>query len=440
MKQQLKLLLGPLLVVLIAKAASYVLNISLAQVVDTKTYGTVAYGLTLAGLLSAFINLGGTGNARRFLTGLLRKNDTDGSQKFIVWHISRIRLPLAISMLIAIIIFFIMDPLDYYFFKELNKNLHLIAIICVLGPLYAGLGVISSYLLCANRVILSQFVSNIIYNVLFLAVVIFYIMLEYSFESGILPVSFHIIFLQVITLLIGALLLKIFAPRVFDAVEAAKNKRASSNKEWNISARAMYIMSILLTVSARLDFLMVGLLISNSKSLAYYFAAQSTCGFIMMFPSAFFIAISTEISQALKNAKTLAAFLPKWRLCIFVNLCCVCALSAFLWLDQDLIPIMFGSTYHKAYELLAIMLIGYIAKSAISIPYSNLLACSGQANTVSKVLVARLALFVLLVAILVPIYGITGIAIAYSAAECLRAALMIILNHRTTSVRPFFVI
>ena len=437
--QQLKLLLGPLFIIFIAEVASYMLNISLAQVVDTTTYGKVAFGLTIASLLSVLIDLGGTDNATRFLSSFLNSKDKTNAERFVVWHVNRARIPIILSLLCAIVIYFIIEPIEYYYFQEVNPTLHLIGIACILGPLYASLDTVSSYLICDNKVILSQFVSSILYNVIFLAVVLLYIMLEYSFTEGILPVAFHIIFFEVMTLVIGILLLKLSSPHIFTALQKSRAKKRSTNKEWNTSAKGMCIMSILLTVSDRIDFIAVGLLIHNPKSLAYYFAAQTTCLFILMFPGAFFISISNHIDQAFKSKQSLASFIPKWRFCMLANLICIALLSVFLGLYKDLIPTMYGSSYIEAYYLLCIMLLGYGVNGIISIPYSDLLSFSGHVNVVSKAITARLAIFVIIMAILIPTYGITGIAIAYTIAECTRALFMIFLNLRTTPARPFFI-
>lgn len=91
---------------------------------------------------------------------------------------------------------------------------------------------------------------------------------------------------------------------------------------------------------------------------------------------------------------------------------------------------MFGAQFADGQILLAILALGIVARSVIG-PAESLLSMCGQQNALVFILAATLTSNILLNIILIPIYGITGAAVATSVAMILETiTLYLVVLHR----------
>jgi len=107
-----------------------------------------------------------------------------------------------------------------------------------------------------------------------------------------------------------------------------------------------------------------------------------------------------------------------------------------LLLIGPLLLSLFGKGFEAGYPLIAVLLIGVLARASVG-PADALLTMSGHQKSCAKIYAATFAINVLLNILLIPWLGLTGAALATSLSIIFEAASLATTAHRKLQVRTF---
>jgi len=95
----------------------------------------------------------------------------------------------------------------------------------------------------------------------------------------------------------------------------------------------------------------------------------------------------------------------------------ILGLTILFFISQPLVTLVFGKEYIQATEILQILSIGFIFFFASTIPSSIILYYFGKPKISFVITLIRYVSFVVLLALLVPLYSAKGGAFAFSVSE-----------------------
>lgn len=180
-------------------------------------------------------------------------------------------------------------------------------------------------------------------------------------------------------------------------------------RAWLLVSLPMLVTEVSELLLASVDFLFVAAWVGTSEA-GLYFAAQRSIALVAFVNFAVGAAAASSVAGALSNRARLAQeFRRAATLAFWPSVAGALALVA----AGPLLLALFGPQYNDGTSILAILAVGFVARSFVG-PAEVLLNVIGAARACAAILVAHLVLALVLNVLLVPAFGIVGAALAAS--------------------------
>ncbi len=203
-------------------------------------------------------------------------------------------------------------------------------------------------------------------------------------------------------------------------------------KMWLRVAAPLLLIDVFMVVLTYADILMVGIFFDPS-SVAFYVAASRTAGIVTFFTAAIGALVGPRIAELnsqgrLAEVQELIRGITPW-IAIPATL-----VAVFLIATGPFVLPLFGEGFDVAWVPLIILSIGNLIL-CINGPALLLLTMTGHQDMTAKVYAVAAVANVLLNAVLIPVFGLTGAAIATAVSVTVMSSYLVILARRTLSVR-----
>jgi O-antigen/teichoic acid export membrane protein len=180
-------------------------------------------------------------------------------------------------------------------------------------------------------------------------------------------------------------------------------------RAWLLVSLPMLVTEVSELLLASVDFLFVAAWVGTSEA-GLYFAAQRSISLVAFVNFAVGAAAASSVAGAVSDRMRLAQEVRRAAtLAFWPSLAGALALVA-----AGPLPLaLFGPQYKDGTSILAILAVGFVARSLVG-PAEVLLSVIGAARACAAILVVHLVLAIVLNALLVPAFGIVGAAFAAS--------------------------
>lgn len=207
--------------------------------------------------------------------------------------------------------------------------------------------------------------------------------------------------------------------------------RTTDFRHWLVVAFPIFLIEGFLFLLTNSDVVIVGFYLDPTK-VAIYFAAAKTMALVHFVFFSVKAAASARFSTlwAANDREGLAHFArqaARWS--FWPSL----ALGLFVLLVGRLLLSLFGAGFVAGYPLLAVLLVGILAKASIG-PGEALLAMVGEQKRCVAIYASALTVNIGLNVTLIPIYGLYGVAIATSGAMVFEALALHVTIRRTLGI------
>ena len=198
--------------------------------------------------------------------------------------------------------------------------------------------------------------------------------------------------------------------------------RSYNYKYWLQTAQAMILISCVDVILSRSDVVMIGTLV-GSKETGLYNVASQLSGLLVFTLVAVNSILASQASAlyAKKSLKELQRVVSLGITFVFLSTLPI-AMVYLLWGTNILR--LFGQDFDASYNILIVLTLGQLV-NALCGPVSLLLNMTGHQNYAAKTLVLSATVNIVLNAILIPIYGAMGAAIATAFATALWNLVMV---------------
>ncbi len=412
--------------VIFSNIASYGYRLLIARNYGPQWYGVFSLAIMIVGLIVSLSSLGFPDSAGRFLPRYIEKNSFK-KIKFLVKNLSLISL--IINILAGIVLFLVSDSIAIKLFREPLLATPL-KIFSILVPVWVLSNLFLSYIISLEKVAWHSFLTNVVPSLLRLAILVFLI---------IFAVGPHSIF---ISYLLGSLIALIVSTIIFYRyAKMPKDDGKLATQEKKLLMRQIIIYSWPLIFSALLtkiyywtDSFMIGYLLDTTQ-VGIYNAATPIALLLtitpLLFLQLFVPIINREIIKGRKKMiKQMSQQVGKW--IFLVNLPVLLFIFVF---PGAIINVLFGQEYVAAANTLRILSLGAFI-SSLSFTSERLILMKGKSKTILINVLSTAIINLILNALLIPKYGITGAAIATAITWFILGFLLLIEGRYYLSIVP----
>lgn len=205
-------------------------------------------------------------------------------------------------------------------------------------------------------------------------------------------------------------------------------------KSWFVISLPMLMVEGFLQLITSADVIMVSFFQSPDE-VAVYFAASRTLALVHFVYFAVRAASAHRFS-AYQHNQDLAGLTAYTRQATLWTFWPSVAAGAGLLLVAPLLLRLFGSEFESGYPLIALLMIGVLARASVG-PADALLSMTGHQRSCAGIYAATFCINVLLNLILIPLLGLAGAAIATSCAILFEATALAITVKRKLNVTTF---
>ncbi|WP_024605749.1 MULTISPECIES: flippase [unclassified Pseudoalteromonas] len=206
-------------------------------------------------------------------------------------------------------------------------------------------------------------------------------------------------------------------------------------KNWHSSLLPFTIMSFISTLNTELASILLGWLVDN-ESVAYFKVAMQAVGLIALGAYSINAVIMPNVARLYKKEDlegTQALLTKSVRLSALISLPMIFFLIIF---GEFTIELLFGKEYLQAYPILVILCLGQLFNVSTG-SVGLVLNMTDNEKSALKSLYVTLILNLVLLAVLVPLYGGVGAAIAVSLSLVCWNVLMAVDVWRLTGLKPW---
>lgn len=213
-----------------------------------------------------------------------------------------------------------------------------------------------------------------------------------------------------------------------------KGHREWEIKQWVTVAIPIFLIEGFYYLLTNADVIIVGFFLSPER-VAVYFAAAKTMALVHFIYFAVKAGASPRISAlyASGDMEGLDRFVKQTARWTFYP---TIAMGAFVLVFGHLILSMFGESFVEGYSVMAILLIGILAKACIG-PGEVLLSMAGHQKVCTIIYAIALTANLCLNFTLIPMFGITGAAMATAGAMFIETILLFIVIHKKMNITMF---
>lgn len=416
MKINLSTLFRPLAIVLCGYVANLLVSIMMTNMMSIDHFGIVNYAVTILAITSSFILLGTNSSSKRFLSSYLFEHNNDKTDDYVHWNLNIVYIPLKISFILSVFLFFIVDPLELFYIGKITNVPQVATFLLVVSPLIASTQLVSSFLLCDDHVDSSTFLNTMGYYCLSLIGLGLYYL--FFFESHLhkanLTNILTVMFVSNLSLfLIAIYILKNKSPHLYKSVRTF-DKNAHKPKEsakWLKNAETQLFLNITIQIISRVDYLLLVFFSPTHAQLAIYGIASKITSAISLIPVGLFRHLQNKISIDITSDEKKQELQYLWNQTLKYNVAILLILALLIQNCQPFLTSVFGPQYLPAMSIIKIKTIGFLIYS-MSGTSSSLLQYSGYANYVSGGYIIKVITFIVSALILHPLYALEGIAYA----------------------------
>ncbi len=416
-----------------AFALNYLLGTFLARKMGSTYYGEYALAVQVL-LLIAFITLLGTSiSDKQYLANFLSKNKQEMVIDYIRWNISLLRFSYLICWLIATASLITMLVLHYYGVRDIHKY-NLVVYMFWIGPLFASILLLCSYLLANKNYILSSFLQQIILTVCYL--VYFFIAFE-LWPHDIDNLKIVLVFFLTSTTTFGlCLYLTIKKIRSIKEVKLWETlfKKMQQRNEWlvtSIRLDIVYLVYYLLTTSM---FFLLQYILHAQKYTGYFSACFTISTMLWIIASSISLPFQPIISTLIETPAGREQLQTKINKANFLaTLLFVITITA-LVLFSDKILLLFGQDFIVAKHTLYVLMAATVACGAFIIG-QMILSYGGFSK---QIMIYRIITYLVTIGLGIPLtytFGMIGMAISYLLAMLTGLILIAIKVRCATGIR-----
>lgn len=213
-----------------------------------------------------------------------------------------------------------------------------------------------------------------------------------------------------------------------------KGPREWELKQWVTVAIPIFLIEGFYYLLTNADVIIVGFFLSPER-VAVYFAAAKTMALVHFIYFAVKAGAAPRFSALYSSGDmdALDRFVKQTARWTFYP---TIAMGAFVMVFGQFILSMFGESFVEGYSVMAILLIGILAKACIG-PGEVLLSMAGQQKICTIIYAIALTANLCLNFILIPMFGIMGAAIATAGAMFIEAILLFIVIYKKMNIAMF---
>ena len=400
----------------------YLSRMILARFLGPSEYGLISIGFTVLTIAVMFSWAGLPVGVERYVSFFKGKEDNARIKGTIV---SALKINTLLSITIALIIFAGARWISVNIFHE-PALIPILRIFSIAIPFHVVADDMLAAIIGFQNMKYKVYVEHIFKNGFKLILIVSFLLVGFGITGATWGWVISIICMPFLAFYI-------FNSKIFPKFTSVKS--IPIDKELFSYSWPLLFSGVLQTLMIVMDTFMLGYL-STSSSVGIYNAAQPTANLIPIVLLSFgtiFTPIASELYardkiDVLKNTYTIVT---KWIL-IFV-------LPAFLLMSlfsTNILRILFGEEYISGNIALIILAFGYFITSIVG-PTTKVLQIYGWTRIFMICAIVGLVINIVLNAFLIPIYGVSGAAIATSVSVALTSILQLFFIYYLTKLYPF---
>jgi len=399
---------------IVSKVFSYLTRIVIARELGAESYGLFSLGLMIVGFFVVFSELGlGTGICR-FISFYRGKRDKAGIRETLS---SSLKFVTPLSILLGILLFFSADFFAQFFNNPILSNY--LKILSFLVPLTALSDVFLATILGFERIDYFTYHFSVIHKILQFSIIAISL---YIFRASILSVAFaYVISFFYLTLATFYIVNYKLVSKSKKSIK--KEKKKGIIKELLLFSWPLLFVAFLGSILGWIDSFMIGYF-ENIENVGFYNSALPIAALLTVVTSMFsaiFLPVITKnyARQKYKEIRIISKQISKWYLFIVFPL-----FLLLIIFPGTAINFLFGQDFLPAETSLIILSFGFLffGLSFASIKMLEMLKKT-KYNLINLIIVAIID--VILNIILIPIYGISGAALATSISYLVYSGLYI---------------
>lgn len=430
-----KVLIGLFLFSILGYLSNYLFNVILSNYLTPARYGEFNIAIRVLGILTSLTLLGTNASSKRFLARFLNLHEESNLEQYIQWNLRMIRISFLLCVALAIAAYGILHLLHIWQFKNI-RTYHMAIYMFWVAPLAALSTLLSSYLLCANYTLLSNFLNNIqpvIYVLLFVFVVMFFNITFRSTSLSLLLMCAFVLLICIELFFITQHIPKLFT-HMLVAFEFKKNR--DTHSDWLKVSLRMAVNNLLYLIICASDLMIVQLVSENKNEVGFYAVAFTIAAAVLVIPQNLYVPLKTKISQLVDSAKGKQELVRELKQLNRYTLFFILLVGGGILIFSKPLLFHFGSDYLQANSSLVILTLGYMA-AAYAPAASMVIAYSGNEKRLLDITLIELGFLIIVGVILTYFWGYTGTALATSLTFFLKTLMFHIETYRKLGIATF---
>ncbi len=404
-------------------ALGYLSRMVIARFLGPEDYGFVSLGFVVMTIAATLSLAGFNAGVQRYVSFYKGKDD-DGRIKGTILGALKISFPL--SLVLSFIIFFYADWISINVFHEPNLT-RILRIFTIGVPFWVLTTIFNSGTIGFQEIKYKVYTAFLFKDTFKLIAIVSLLVLGY----GVIGAAVG----WVLAIIGTAFLAFYFLEKKVFPILHSKVKAISMNKELFLFSFPLIFAGLAALITSYTDTLMLGYFCSFSE-VGIYNAAMPTASLLLMSGGAFGVIFMPVVSELYargreSDLRSTYSSVTKWIFAI--------TLPAFLlmtFFSDSILGIMFGSEYIVGATALRILAFGYFITSLFGLA-SSLLQSYGRTKIIMGCSFIGASVNFILNFLLIPIYGVTGAAIATGASLALLGLLYLFFIYRIGRVQPF---
>ncbi|MEM2191887.1 MAG: flippase [Archaeoglobaceae archaeon] len=378
----------------IANLTGLITIIFLARFLKPELFGLYSLSLSTVGIISIFSDLGIKSAATRYIADAM-KTENYGLASGYLWFL--IKLKIALTAVVAFLLYFYAEPIAMMFDKPISMLLKLLSI-------YLAFTSFSSLLVgVANAMndFKADFMNYTISGISKLVLTVFLVFLGFSILGAILAV--------IISVILAFILLFYYIIKKYRAVFVNRKKVESKRIIRFIFYTAL--LSIPTVIFANVDIVMIGYFL-KAEDVAYYRAGFSIITAILSLIS--IPAVLMPVFVKLEGEDLTGAFSRAFK---YSSALCIPSAFGLMLISENLLLFAYGEDYLpglSAMQILCVLLI-----SPVFAIYGSVFSSKEKPELNFYPLIFAMVLNLVLNYLMIPIFGISGAAIATIVSNAL---------------------
>lgn len=388
-------------------AATFLTQLLLARWMGAAELGSYILAFSWLTLLSAVPIAGYTAAAVRFI-GQGLATEQHGYARGYIRHAFAIALFASTGMAL-------MAAAGIILFPRISGEIRTLFFFAVAGiPLFATMRVNSGIAMAMSRFALGYLPGNIVRPILFLAMIWFVWSRDISLTAGLAMK------LQFVALAILAVLTSVLMWRSTRAL-SSPGSPIKDTKTWNRAAMPLLGVTLFTNYFQQITVIVSGFFLATSDLGVYSvgYRIAMLISFILIAIDAFTAPALSRYYHTKKRDELIREIRHSTSLRFGISLAAV----TFLIVFGEWVLSLFGPEFIQGHVVMILLALAQLAHAAVG-PATRLLAISGHQKHSLYASAAALVLWLGLTAVLLPVYGIVGVAVAVFAALTAWAAVL----------------